>query len=295
MKKSLSSEAPPPPCGQRQKSEWDIVGKPFLKWVGGKRQLIPEIVKYMPQSYGHYFEPFIGGGALFFDQMPAQATLSDVNEELVNAYWQVQTNPDGLIACLQQHRYDKDYYYEIRNLDRDESHFAALDETARAARLLYLNRAGFNGMYRVNSKGQFNVPFGRYRDPNIVNEDVIRQAHEILQGVTIKTAPFDHVLDTARAGDFVYFDPPYLPLSQTAHFTKYAKDDFDFNDQKRLAKTCHILHERQVHFVLSNSYHEDIKKLYEDFSFVEIKARRSINSKADGRTPISEILICNQL
>ena len=271
------------------------MGKPFLKWVGGKRQLIPEIVKYIPDSYNHYFEPFMGGAALFFDQMPAQVTLSDVNEELVNAYKQVQTNPDGLISCLKQHRYEETYYYQIRNLDRDSTQFALLNDTERAARLLYLNRAGFNGMYRVNSKGQFNVPFGRYSKPNIVNEDGIRQAHHILQNATIKSAPFDAVLADAKAGDFVYLDPPYLPLSATSHFTRYAKDDFDYADQQKLAHVCQSLHERQVRFVVSNSYHADIKALYKGFSFVEIKARRSINSKADGRAPISEILIYNQL
>lgn len=271
------------------------MGKPFLKWVGGKRQLIPEIARFIPDSYHHYFEPFMGGAALFFDQEPAQATLSDVNEELVNAYLQVQQNPDALITCLKQHRYEEAYYYHIRNLDRDASQYALLDDTERAARLLYLNRTGFNGMYRVNSKGQFNVPFGRYSEPNIVNEEAIRQAHEILQGKKIMTAPFDVALAPAKSGDFVYLDPPYLPLSATAHFTKYAKDDFSFADQEKLAKTCRLLHEKQVQFVLSNSFHADIKALYEGFSFIEIKARRSINSKADGRAPVSEILIYNQL
>ena len=269
--------------------------KPFLKWVGGKRQLLPEIRQVMPESYNHYFEPFMGGAALFFDTQPDHAYLSDVNEELVNCYLCVRDTPQELIEALSHHYYDEAYYYHIRNLDRDVEAYAALSPNARAARLMFLNRAGFNGMYRVNSKGAFNVPFGRYSNPTILNEPLIMSASRALSSAQISTSSYLHVEDAAEAGDFVYFDPPYIPLSKTAHFTRYAKDDFAYEDQLRLAKTCQILHEKGVRFVASNAYHEDIQGLYKGFEIKEIKARRAINAKADGRKPISEALIYNRL
>ena len=267
--------------------------KPFLKWVGGKRQLVPEMVKFMPRSYGHYFEPFLGGGALFFSQLPKNATISDVNEELVNCYQVVKQDPTALIAELKSYIYDKEYYYHVRNLDRDPVAFSTLTNVARAARLIYLNRSGFNGMYRVNSKGQFNVPFGTYKNPNIVNEQVILKASEALQSAEIKHASFETIVASARKGDFIYFDPPYMPLSTTSNFTKYAKDDFSEQWQEKLALTCRSLHEKQIRFIVSNSYCGKIKELYDGFNFAEIKAKRSINSKADGRAAISELLIHN--
>ena len=269
--------------------------KPFLKWVGGKRQLLPEIRAVMPQSFQRYFEPFMGGAALFFDTQPTQAHLSDINDELVNCYLCVRDMPEALIEALGQHHYDKDYYYHIRNLDRDKEAFAALSPIIRAARLMFLNRAGFNGMYRVNSKGAFNVPFGRYTNPTIVNEPLIMAASRALALTQISCASYLHVEEVAQAGDFVYFDPPYMPLSPTAHFTRYAKDDFAYEDQVRLAKTCQILHDKGVRFVASNAYHEDIKGLYQGFEIKEIKARRAINARADGRKPVSEALIFNRV
>lgn len=277
--------------------------KPFLKWVGGKRQLLPEIRDVMPQSsqsdrdnqgFQRYFEPFMGGAALFFDTQPKRAHLSDVNEELVNCYLCVRDTPEALIEALGHHYYDEDYYYHIRNLDRDQEAYAALSPIARAARLMFLNRAGFNGMYRVNSKGAFNVPFGRYSNPTIVNAPLIMAASRALSSAHISCSGYLHVEMAAEAGDFVYFDPPYMPLSKTAHFTRYAKDDFTYEDQVRLAKTCQTLHDKGVRFVASNAYHEDVKALYQGFEIKEIKARRAINAKADGRQPISEALIYNR-
>ena len=237
----------------------------------------------------------MGGAALFFHASPQQAYLSDVNQELVNCYQVVKSQPDALIAALGQHIYDKDYYYYIRNLDRDAAHFASMGDVERAARLIFLNRTGFNGMYRVNSKGHFNVPFGRYTNPAIVNEAVIRQASAALQKADIRCQPYTKIADIASQGDFVYFDPPYMPLSKTAHFTRYAKDDFQQSDQQELAQLCRQLHQKNIRFLASNAYHDDIKDLYEGFEIVEIKARRSINSKADGRSAISEALIYNTL
>lgn len=267
------------------------VGKPFLKWVGGKRQLVPIIKRYMPTQIRHYYEPFMGGAALFFDLAPTSATLSDVNDELVNCYQTVRDAPKQLIDALRTHYYDKDYYYHMRNLDRDRDAFAALSCVERAARLLFLNRTGFNGMYRVNSKGQFNVPFGRYSNPNIVNEEGILAASEALQHVTIQHSPFELMAAQAVPGDFIYFDPPYVPLSDTSYFTSYAQDDFGYADQVRLAETCRQLAEKNISFIASNSYCDAVKELYQPFEFAEIKARRSINASGNGRQPVSEILI----
>lgn len=269
--------------------------KPFLKWVGGKRQLLAELETYMPPTFERYFEPFMGGAALFFHRCPQHAFLSDVNQELVNCYQIVKSKPDALIAALQHHYYDSDHYYQVRNLDRDPKRYASLSDVARAARLIFLNRTGFNGMYRVNSKGQFNVPFGRYSNPVIANETLIRQASAALQNADIRCQPYTEIAQIASQGDFVYFDPPYMPLSKTAHFTRYAKDDFQLADQQELAETCRRLHDKNVRFLASNAYHDDIKELYQGFEIVEIKARRSINSKADGRQAISEALIYNKL
>ena len=270
------------------------MGKPFLKWVGGKRALVPEIRRYMPARFNRYFEPFMGGAALFFDTAPDKAYLSDVNDELVNCYHMVKEKPEALIAALEAHYYDKDYFYHIRDLDRDLVVFSQLSDIERAARLLFLNRAGFNGMYRVNRKGQFNVPFGRYVSPDLVKADAIRQASILLQKAHITHAPFTEMVDKATKGDFVYFDPPYVPLSQTANFTSYAQDDFTIADQQALADSCVRLNEKGVRFIASNSYHDVVKDLYQEFEIIELKARRAINSRANKRQAVSEVLIFNK-
>ena len=270
------------------------MGKPFLKWVGGKRALVPDIRRYMPRQFNRYFEPFMGGAALFFDVAPQNAVLSDVNAELVNCYDIVKSQPEALIDALAGHYYDKEYYYQIRDIDRDPSAFAALSKVERAARLLFLNRTGFNGMYRVNRKGQFNVPFGRYANPDIIKAEAIRSAHVLLQHATICHRPFTDIIDHAREGDFVYFDPPYIPLSQTANFTSYAQDDFTYEDQVMLSDICRALDEKGVCFIASNSFHEAVKDLYQGFEIIEIKARRAINSHGDKRHAISEALIHNR-
>lgn len=267
--------------------------KPFLKWAGGKRQLLPEIMNVMPADFSRYFEPFIGGGAVFFDAQPKNALISDVNEELINCYKIVRDKPRDLIASLGKHLYESDYFYELRNLDRDPEGYALLDDVERASRLIYLNRTGFNGIYRVNRKGHFNVPFGRYVNPKIVNEPLLLAASEALQGVQIDCVPYEQALQSAKAGDLVYLDPPYLPVSKTASFTSYAKEDFGLEAQQKLAEYCHILNEKNVLFIASNAYLPPIKELYSSYQQKEIKARRAINSRADKRQPVSEILIWN--
>ena len=267
--------------------------KPFLKWAGGNRQLLPEILALMPARFDRYFEPFIGGGALFFDTQPKPAFISDVNEELINSYQIVRDKPHELISSLRQHRYETDYYYYLRDIDRDANTFASLDDVERASRLIYLNRTGFNGMYRVNKKGHFNVPFGRYVNPKIVNEPLILAASQALQDAFIHIAPYEDALSKAQSGDFVYLDPPYLPVSKTASFTSYAKDDFGFDKQEALADFCRFLDRKQVRFIASNAYLPPIIELYQGFKQKEIQARRAINSRADKRQSVSEILIWN--
>lgn len=267
--------------------------KPFLKWAGGKRQLLPEILALMPVRFDRYFEPFIGGGALFFHTQPKQAFISDVNEELINCYQIVRDKPHELISSLCQHRYEAAYYYELRDIDRNAVAFAALSDVEKASRLIYLNRTGFNGMYRVNKKGHFNVPFGRYVNPKIVNEPLILEASQALQDTHIHIAPYAEALSKAQSGDFVYLDPPYMPVSKTASFTSYAKDDFGFDKQELLADFCRFLDKKQVRFIASNAYLEPIRELYQGFQQKEIQARRAINSRADKRQSVSEILIWN--
>lgn len=266
--------------------------RPFLKWVGGKRQLLSELHSRIPSSYGAYHEPFIGGGALFFSLSSVQSHISDANSELINAYTVLRDSVEELIEDLQRHRYEEEYYYSIRELDRSDS-FESLSPIARASRLIYLNRTCFNGLYRVNRKGQFNTPFGRYENPTICDTDNLRACSEHLEGVLIRNSSFEGVLDRAKSGDFVYFDPPYVPASETANFTGYAKDGFGPTEQERLLEVCRELHSREVKFLLSNSATSDVLDLYSEFQIEEVEASRAVNSDATKRGKVSEYVIRN--
>lgn len=266
--------------------------KPFLKWVGGKSQLLPELIKRLPQSFKNYFEPFIGGGALFFAIQPANATLSDINPELINAYTQIRDNPEGVIKSLKKHVYDEKYFYFIRNLDRKDN-FQKLSEIERASRLIYLNKTCYNGLYRVNSKGEFNTPFGRYSNPTIVDAENLKACSEALQGTAIKLGTFDEIEDKVFKDDFVYFDPPYVPLSTSSSFTSYAQKGFDLDMQRRLFELCKRLSKKRVKFMLSNSKTPFIQKLYKEFKIESVEASRFINSKADKRGGVSEVIVRN--
>lgn len=224
---------------------------PIVKWVGGKRQLMFELIKNMPKSYNRYFEPFIGGGALFFELQPEQAYISDMNEELINLYSVVRDNVYELIKDLSKHEITKEYFLEIRNIDRTEK-YAEFSNVERASRFIYLNRTCFNGMYRVNSRGQFNVPFGHYKNPRIIDENNLLNCSELLKKTEIKCADFSEILTKVQKGDFVYFDPPYVPLSETSCFTSYTKDGFDIDMQFKLRDVCDELDCMGVKFLLSN-------------------------------------------
>ncbi|EDP75067.1 DNA adenine methylase [Hydrogenivirga sp. 128-5-R1-1] len=254
--------------------------KPFVKWAGGKRQLLEVLLKNVPARFNTYIEPFVGGGALLFALLPDRAIIGDANCELINAYSVIKDNVEELITSLERHRNDEDYYYEIRNLDP-----STLSPVERASRFIYLNKTCYNGLYRENSKGMFNVPFGRYKNPKILDRDNLRAVSEFLNSsnVLILCQDYRETCKLAGEGDFVYLDPPYHPLSRTASFTKYSRNDFSEEDQERLAEVFRELDRKGCYVMLSNSNTEFIKSLYRGYYIQELEASRAINCKGDGR------------
>ena len=267
---------------------------PFLKWVGGKRQLMSEIEPLMPSKISTYYEPFIGGGAVFLNQQPKKAVINDYNAELINVYKVVRDNVEELIEDLATHRNESDYFYSVRVQDRQEG-FDQLSELKRASRVIYLNKTCFNGLYRVNSSGEFNTPFGRYKSPNIVNETVLRAVSNYLNNndIALLSGDFEDALKGIRKGAFVYLDPPYDPVSKSSNFTGYVEGGFDSNQQERLRDICIKLNDKGVNFLLSNSATPFIKDLYKDFEIIEVDAKRYINSVASKRGSVSEVLVKN--
>ena len=261
---------------------------PFIKWAGGKSRLLEQLSALLPTQVDRYFEPFVGGGALFFGLQPDNAVLSDVNEELIHLYQTVRDDVESLIADLQRHRYERTYYYMVRALDP-----LRLSTIERASRMVYLNRTCFNGLYRVNRRGHFNVPFGRYTNPSICQTDKLRAASEALDGVTIEVRNYAAVLDAASEGDFVYFDPPYDPISRTANFTSYTQGDFGSDDQRRLADLFAKLDAKGVQCMLSNSDTPFVRELYADFNIDTVLAPRAISRSAKGRQPVHEVVVRN--
>ena len=262
------------------------IPRPFLKWVGGKTQLLPALIEMIPKSTGVYHEPFVGGGALFFELAPKRAVLSDLNQELIDCYQAVRDSVGEVVEILKTHRYEKEHFYQVRAVDPWQ-----LSLTERAARMIYLNRAGFNGLYRVNSKGQFNVPFGRYTNPTICDEPNLRGCSQRLQGVALRCEPFEAVLTRAKRGDLVYFDPPYIPVSDTAYFTAYEKSGFGMDSQERLSEVFDELAERGVFVILSNADVPWMRSQYEEHYLRPIMASRNVNSKADKRGPVGELIV----
>lgn len=273
--------------------------KPFVKWAGGKRQLIPILNENLPKTFGTYYEPFLGGGALLFhiltDRDAQKCSISDLNSDLVLTYTTIRDKIDELISSLKNHEknYQKDsktYYYSVRESN-------PRSEIEKTSRLLFMNRTCFNGLYRVNSKGKFNVPLGRYTNPNIVNEDNLRSVSAILHSskVAIKCRDFESVLRDAKKGDLVYFDPPYQPVSQTANFTSYTNKSFTYEDLSRLAELCLKLDSKGCKVLLSNSDSKEVAKIFSSkpWKINKIQANRSINSNSKKRTGHFELLIKN--
>ncbi|HEU5702259.1 TPA: DNA adenine methylase [Streptococcus pneumoniae] len=270
--------------------------QPFTKWTGGKRQLLPVIRELMPKTYNRYFEPFVGGGALFFDLAPKDAVINDFNAELINCYQQIKDNPQELIEILKVHQEynSKEYYLDLRSADRDER-IDMMSEVQRAARILYMLRVNFNGLYRVNSKNQFNVPYGRYKNPKIVDEELISAISVYINNnqLEIKVGDFEKAIVDVRTGDFVYFDPPYIPLSETSAFTSYTHEGFSFADQVRLRDAFKRLGDTGAYVMLSNSSSALVEELYKDFNIHYVEATRTNGAKSSSRGKISEIIVTN--
>lgn len=275
-----------------------VKAKPFVKWVGGKRQLIAQfrekqflLPSHFNQTTNTYYEPFVGGGAVFFEVLSKRAVLSDMNAELVTTYNVIKSDVEKLIRSLKEHIHEKDYFLELRAKD-----ISKLSSIEVASRFIYLNRTGFNGLYRVNKSGQFNVPFGSYKNPVICDEDNLRAVSKVLKNVSILHQDYKHVLKTAQSGDFVYFDPPYFPVSKTASFTSYTAGSFLEKEQIELRDTFVELHKRGCFVMLSNSDTPFINELYAGISDVtihKVSAGRAINSKGSGRGKITEVVVTN--
>jgi DNA adenine methylase len=267
----------------------DLDAKPFVKWVGGKRQLLSSISKYAPtlEAGATYHEPFIGGGAVFFYLQPRKAVLTDSNQRLIRTYRGIKSDVEGVIKLLRSYPHEKGFYLEMRARQIDEE-----DDVTVAAWFIYLNRTGYNGLYRVNSKNGFNVPFGDYKKPTICDPDNLRACARALRGARIEKRDFGSVLTRAKKGDFVYFDPPYIPLTATSRFTDYTSEGFSDAEQVRLRDVALELKRRGVTVLLSNSSAPRVYDLYEPyFECVEVDARRSVNCDPNGRGRIVELLI----
>ena len=268
---------------------------PVVKWVGGKRQLLPQILPLIPKRMSAYCEPFLGGGAVLFALQPRRALVNDLNQDLITVYRVIKENADALIEHLSRHENTPEYFYRIRDLDRDREAYAALSDVEKASRLLYLNMTCYNGLFRVNASGAFNSPYGHYRRPNIVNEQTIRGVSRYFNSCDIAffSEDFAAVLDRVPRGGFVYLDPPYDPVSDTASFTGYNRGGFGREEQVRLKACCDALTARGVKFLLSNSATPFIPELYSSYHVSIVQARRAVNSVASRRGAIEEVLVRN--
>lgn len=269
-----------------------------MKWAGGKSQLLHSLEQYFPKDFGTYYEPFLGGGAVFFylvDKRPRfNAVLSDINEELMTTYNVIKERVEDLIVQLDSHtmkykKSPKDYYYEVRTQE-------PFDDVEKAARLIFLNKTCYNGLYRVNKNGKFNVPFGQYKNPKICDRQNLRAVNQVLRCSNAKILPADYQEATkdAKKGDFIYFDPPYQPVSVTANFTSYTHSGFSIEDQERLGKWFRELDKRECQIVLSNSDAKEVLEIYEGFEIHRVQALRAISCKGDQRKGHTELIICNR-
>ena len=265
---------------------------PFLKWVGGKTRLLSQMEGLLPEEFDGYHEPFVGGGAVFFRLLPDQARLTDVNGRLIDCYTAIRDDVESLADELARHarRHDKAYYYRQR--ERFNS-ARRLSGTQRAGLMMYLNKTCFNGLYRENSRGEFNVPMGSYKKPRVLDLPNLLAVHETLKGVDLGVASFERVLDHAEPGDLVYFDPPYVPVSATSSFTSYAKGGFGSDLQVRLAQVFAELAQRGCYVMLSNSDCGLVRELYAGWRIEQVWAPRSINSRADRRGAVPEVVVCS--
>lgn len=274
-----------------------LKGKPFVKWAGGKRQIIDELKKYIPEEYSTYFEPFVGGGALLFELSPKKAVINDYNAELINVYECIKNENKFSKMCneLNHHEtnHSEEYYYEIRNLDKDKKKFNRLSDYKRAARTIYLNKACFNGLYRVNSKNEFNVPFNKKMKINTYDGQNLGIVHSFLNfnDIKILNCDFEEAVKNAKKGDFIYFDPPYD--SDTTTFNSYTEDGFGKEEQVRLAKVFKELSNKGCYVMASNHNTKLVNELYNEFNIYVIKAKRNINANGKKRGKVEEVIITN--
>ena len=268
---------------------------PVLKWVGGKRQLIDTFVPLLPEKITTYCEPFVGGGALFFDLQPKTAYINDINDELIRVYEIIKNDVENLIVALQEFKNEADYFYAVRDWDRDREKYSSLSDVEKAARILFLNKTCYNGLFRVNSSGEFNSPFGNYRNPNIVNAPTLRAVNSYLNTAKLHLTSLDYreVLIGLPKNTFVYLDPPYDPVSDTSSFTGYARGGFSRDDQVRLRECCDDLNSRGLKFMLSNSATDFIKEQYSDYKITIVQAKRTINSNGAKRGEVDEVVVRN--
>ena len=275
----------------------NLVLSPVLKWVGGKRQLLNDIIPMIPKNCSTYVEPFIGGGAVLFELQPKKAIINDFNSELINVYTVIRDYSEELIKELQFHKDNNtsEHFYAVREYDRKPEFFSQMTPVQKAARVIYLNKTCYNGLYRVNSAGQFNSPYGKYKNPNIVNETVIRAMSKYFNenNIVIKNEDFKEALKGLRRGAFVYLDPPYMPISSSSSFTGYTENGFNEDKQRELKELCDKLDKKGIKFLQSNSDCEFIRELYSGYRIKTIKAKRAINSKGNTRGEINEVLIYN--
>lgn len=274
-----------------------IKGKPFVKWAGGKRQILDKLTKYTPDEYDTYYEPFIGGGALLFELSPKKAVINDSNEELINVYKCLCDYEKFKKMCTVLNHYEtnhsEEFYYEIRNKDRNKQIYNRLSDYTKAARTIYLNKACFNGLYRVNKKNEFNVPFGKKKKVNTYEgSNLITVSNYLtLNDVKILSTDFEDALKDAKKGDFVYLDPPYD--SDTKTFNSYTEEGFGKEEQKRLAKVFKNLDKKGVYVMLSNHNTSLINELYKDYNIHKIEAKRNINANGKKRGKVEELIITN--
>lgn len=280
----------------RNNKKKNVILSPVVKWVGGKRQLLDDIIPLLPDNFSTYVEPFVGGGALLFEIQPKKAIVNDLNHELINLYKVIKDNPNELLLLLEEHELNnsEEYFYQIRALDRSES-YDQMSDIEKAARIIYLNKTCYNGLFRVNQSGQFNSPYGKYKNPNIVNKPVVLAMANYFQNnnITLLNGDYKMALKKLRKGAFVYFDPPYMPISSSSSFTGYTENGFDKKQQIELKEECDKLNSRGIKFLLSNSDHPFIRDLYKDYEIITVRAKRSINSNSNKRGEINEVLVRN--
>lgn len=265
--------------------------KPFIRWAGGKTKLLSQLRSFIPETYNKYIEPFLGGAALFFDTNPSKVILSDINKELINLYIVLRDNLDELVEDLKKYSNDEECYYKCRGQDRNLN-YRKWSNVERASRILYLNKTCWNGLYRVNSSGYFNVPFGKRTNPNIIDRNTLKNCSETLEGTDIYVHGFEHILNYVSKNDFVYLDPPYAPLKKDS-FIGYSKEGFGEQSQIDLKNVCDMINKRGAYFVLSNSYTPFILDLYNEYNINTVYAPRFINSDGNNRGAVKEVIITN--